>query len=226
MEENSPEQLTKGLDTLNERCEKYFQMGCRFAKWRAVFKVSQDGLYPSQENIERNTHDLAMYGKICQNNGIVPVIEPEVLMEGDFTMARYAEATETILKSLYKFCAELNVELKHTILKTNMIVPSTQSKEYMNSTRVAVYTYRILKSAVPTEVPSIMFLSGGQSEDDAADNLSLMRSIYENDLPWHLSFSYGRALQHTCLQNWAGRNENWSLAQRAFAYQAEICYLA
>lgn len=226
MGENCPEQITKGLETLSERCAKYFNMGCRFAKWRAVFKVSQDGIYPSEENIEKNCHDLAMYGKICQDNGIVPVIEPEVLMDGDFTMARYAEATETILKCLYKHCDQLDVVLKHSILKTNMIVPSTKSNEKMNASRVAIYTYRVLKSSVPEEVPSIMFLSGGQSENDAADNLSMMKTIYDDELPWALSFSYGRALQQTCLQNWMGRKENWNLAQRAFAYQAEICYLA
>ena len=223
---NSIEQTTKGLDTLDERCKKYFEMGCRFAKWRAVFKVSQDGTYPSQENIKQNTHDLAMYGKICQNNGIIPVIEPEILMDGDFTMARYAEVTETVLRYLYQHCADLEVKLEYTILKTNMIVPSTKSKERMNCSKVAVYTYNVLRNSVPEEVPSIMFLSGGQSEDDAADNLSLMRSIYENELPWSLSFSYGRALQQSCLQNWGGKSENWGLAQRAFAYQAEIDYLA
>lgn len=224
MSQHSPEKITKGLDTLSERCKKYFELGCRFAKWRAVFTVSQDGIYPTPENVDINTRDLAQYALICQQNGIVPVIEPEILMDGDFTMARYAEATENVLRQLYQHCEKINVHLQHTILKTNMIVPSTKSKEKMNASRVAVYTYRVLKETVPETVPSIMFLSGGQSEDDAADNLSMMKTIYDGDLPWNLSFSYGRALQQSCLQNWMGRNENWKLAQRAFVYQAEIDY--
>ncbi len=216
------EKVTEGLDGLRERFREYHALGARFAKWRAVITIA-DGI-PSRTCISANAHALARYAALSQENGIVPIVEPEVLMDGPHTIERCYEVTQEVLETVYADLYDQRVELEGTILKPNMILSGTECGRQAGVDEVAERTVSVLKRCVPAAVPGICFLSGGQSDEDATAHLSAMNAMY--DLPWRLSFSYGRALQAAPLKAWQGKTENVASAQSAFAHRARMNGLA
>jgi fructose-bisphosphate aldolase class I len=217
------EKITEGLDGLRDRLQDYFKMGARFAKWRAVIGLGE-GL-PSRACIDANAHALARYAALCQEAGLVPIVEPEVLMEGDHTMARCAEATETVLRAVFAQLAVQGVALGAMILKPNMVLPGLAASEQPRTAEVAEATVRVLRRVVPAEVPGIAFLSGGQSGELASARLNAINSPVASPsatAPWTLTFSYARAIQQPALQIWAGKDANRPDAQRALLHRA-IC---
>lgn len=195
-----PEELvTEGLDGLRARLKEYYKLGARFAKWRAVINIGED--IPSGTCIEVNAHALARYAALCQEQGIVPIVEPEVLMDGDHDIQTAYEVTEATLRSLFGALHEQNVVLEGVILKASMVVPGKQCADQVDVDEVAESTIMCLKSAVPAILPGIVFLSGGQSDEDATAHLDAMNRL--GNLPWPLSFSYGRAMQQAALAHWA-----------------------
>jgi len=216
------EKITEGLDGLRERFAEYYELGARFAKWRAVITIG-DGI-PSRTCIETNAHALARYAALAQEANIVPIVEPEVIMDGAHDIARCFEVTEAALKALYDELYTQRVNLEGTILKPNMVVSGTTCAIQAGVEEVAEQTVKCLKRAVPSAVPGICFLSGGQSDEDATAHLSAMNAMY--DMPWGLSFSYGRALQAAALKAWGGRSENEAAAQVAFSHRAKMNSLA
>ena len=210
------EKITEGLDGLRERIAEYRGQGARFAKWRAVITIG-DGI-PSDACIDSNAHALARYAALCIEGDLVPIVEPEVLMDGPHTIERCGEVTERTLRSLYAELYAQRVPLEQTILKPNMVLSGTECSRQANVREVAEQTLRCFRSAVPAAVPGIVFLSGGQSDEDATAHLNEMNRI--GGVPWQLSFSYGRALQAAPLKAWAGRPENREKAQRAFYHRA------
>ena len=193
------ELVTEGLDGLRERLKEYYKLGARFAKWRAVINIGED--IPSGTCIEVNAHALARYAALCQEQGIVPMVEPEVLMEGDHDIQTCYEVTEATLRSLFAALHEQGVLLEGLILKASMVVPGKTNDEEADIEEVAESTLMCLKSTVPAILPGIVFLSGGQSDEDATAHLDAMNRI--GNLPWTLSFSYGRAMQQAALAHWA-----------------------
>jgi fructose-bisphosphate aldolase class I len=216
------ETVTEGLDGLDDRLAEYYKLGARFAKWRAVIDISP--VIPTNACIEANTEALARYAALCQKNGIVPIVEPEVLMDGDHTADRCMEVTETVLRSLFNALARHNVLLEGTILKPNMIVSGKKCATQASIAEVAEKTITVFKRTVPAAVPGIVFLSGGQSDELATAHLDAMNKI--GNLPWALSFSYGRALQAAPQKAWGGKAENVPAAQKAFAHRAKMNSLA
>jgi fructose-bisphosphate aldolase class I len=219
------ETVTEGLDGLRERLGKYYEAGARFAKWRAVITIA-DGA-PSHNCIHANAHALARYAALCQEAGIVPIVEPEVLMDGPHSthdIARCEAVTEWALKEQFQELYYAGVNLEGMILKPNMIVPGQKSGKPASVEEVAERTVRVLKNCVPASVPGIAFLSGGQSDEEATAHLSAMNAMYS--MPWKLTFSYGRALQAAALSAWGGKKENVAAAQRAFAHRARMNGLA
>jgi fructose-bisphosphate aldolase class I len=216
------EKVTEGLDGLRERFAEYYELGARFAKWRAVITIGTD--IPSNYCIRANAHALARYAALAQEANIVPIVEPEVLMDGPHTIDRCFELTQAALNALYDELYEQRVNLEGTILKPNMVVSGTQCTVQANISEVAEKTVTCLKRCVPSAVPGIAFLSGGQSDELATAHLSAMNEMF--DMPWSLSFSYGRALQAAPLQAWGGKSENITLAQAAFAHRAKMNGLA
>lgn len=216
------ETVTEGLDGLDDRLAEYFKLGARFAKWRAVIDISP--VIPTNACIEANTEALARYAALCQKNGIVPIVEPEVLMDGDHTADRCMEVTEAVLRSLFNALARHNVLLEGTILKPNMIVSGKKCATQASIAEVAEKTITVFKRTVPAAVPGIVFLSGGQSDELATAHLDAMNKI--GNLPWALSFSYGRALQAAPQKAWGGKAENVPAAQKAFAHRAKMNSLA
>jgi len=219
------EKVTEGLDGLRERLQEYHGLGARFAKWRAVIDIA-DGT-PSWGCIKANAHALARYAALCQENGIVPIVEPEVLMDGPVAAHdadRCYDVTEWALKTLYQEMFEQRVVLEGSILKPNMIVSGKNAANQAGPEEVAEKTVRCLKACVPATVPGIAFLSGGQSDEAATQHLSLMNEL--GPLPWKLTFSYGRALQAAALAAWGGKRENVAAGQRAFAHRARMNGLA
>ncbi len=219
------EKVTEGLDGLRERLQAYHGLGARFAKWRAVIDIA-DGI-PSWGCIKANAHALARYAALCQENGIVPIVEPEVVMDGPVAAHdadRCYEVTEWALKTLYWEMFEQRVVLEGSILKPNMIVSGKNAANQAGPEEVAEKTVRCLKACVPATVPGIAFLSGGQSDEAATQHLSLMNEL--GPLPWKLTFSYGRALQAAALSAWGGKRENVAAGQRAFAHRARMNGLA
>ena len=218
------ETVTEGLDGLRERLAKYHAAGARFAKWRAVINISDSA--PSYGSIKANCHALARYASLCQEAGIVPIVEPEVQMDGGAThdIGRCEEVTAATLKSLYAELFDARVNLEGTILKPNMVVDASDCSTQACIEEVAERTIRVLKAHVPSAVPGIAFLSGGQSDELATAHLSAINAMA--DLPWALTFSYGRALQAAALQAWGGKAENVAAAQRAFAHRAKMNGLA
>jgi len=195
----SPEEkITEGLDGLRERLNEYYKLGARFTKWRAVYNISEK--YPSELSIKSNAHALARYASLVQEAKMVPIVEPEVLMDGDHNINKCYEITSKVLKECYKELKLNNVNLKGTILKPNMILPGNKSKDKNSAEEIAKITLKCLKENVPNEVPGIAFLSGGQSEIEATQNLNEINKI--NDTNFLMSFSYGRALQQSALKNW------------------------
>jgi fructose-bisphosphate aldolase class I len=216
------EVVTEGLDGLRERLIEYRELGAKFAKWRAVIEIG--ARIPSYACINANAHALARYAALCQDEDIVPIVEPEVLMDGDHDIDRCAEVTELALKSLYEQLYYARVELEGTVLKPNMVVAGKQCAKQPSVAEVAEKTIRVLKECVPAAVPGIAFLSGGQADVDATARLDAMNKI--GGLPWKLSFSYSRALQAAPQKAWAGRLENVAAAQAAFAHRAQMNSLA
>jgi fructose-bisphosphate aldolase class I len=217
---HSGETVTEGLDGLRARLEDYFKMGARFAKWRAVIKIGE-GL-PSRACVEANAHALARYAALCQEAGIVPIVEPETLMEGDHGTARCAEATEAILRALFAELAVQGVALEGMILKPNMVLPGSSSPERPTAGEVAQATLGLLRRVVPAAVPAIAFLSGGQSGELASARLDAMNASPSPNpaAPWTLTFSYARAIQQPALEIWAGAPTNVAKAQAALLHRA------
>jgi fructose-bisphosphate aldolase class I len=216
------EKVTEGLDGLRERYAEYYQLGARFAKWRAVITIGDN--IPSRTCIEANAHALARYAALAQEADIVPIVEPEVLMDGPHDLERCFEVTEAALNALYDELYAQKVILEGTILKPNMVLSGTQCGTQAGVEQVAEQTVKCLKRAVPAAVPGICFLSGGQSDEDATAHLSAMNAMF--DCPWKLSFSYGRALQAAALKAWGGSAENEAAAQATFTHRAKMNSLA
>ena len=221
--DSSPEEnITGGLEGLNERCAEYFDLGAKFTKWRAVIKIA-DGL-PSQAAIKANMDALADYAKIVQENNMVPIVEPEVLMDGSHSIESCEDATKRCLSTLFESFAEKGVLVEGTILKPNMVVSGNECSEQAGIQQVAEMTLNCLLENVPSNLPGITFLSGGQSDVDATAHLDAMNKIGGN--PWKLSFSYGRALQQAALKTWSGKQDNEQAAQEAFSHRAKMNMLA
>jgi fructose-bisphosphate aldolase class I len=214
--------ITKGLDGLSKRLPKYHEQGARFAKWRAV--IDPTGGKPSYAGLLANAHALARYANLCQAHGIVPIVEPEVLMDGDNTIETTYDVTEWVLKETFQQLYYMNVRLEGIVLKPNMVVPGVKCPKQNSMQEVAERTVRLLKTCVPSAVPGIAFLSGGQSDELATAHLDAMNKI--GGLPWALTFSYGRALQAAPQAAWGGKKENVAAAQRAFAHRARMNGLA
>lgn len=216
------EVVTEGLDGLRERLAEYRGLGAKFAKWRAVIDIGTG--IPSNTCIKANAHALARYAALCQEEGIVPIVEPEVMMDGEHDIARCYSVTEWVLKTTYQELYYQRVALEGTVLKPNMVVPGKKSSKRASVDEVAEMTVRVLKACVPSAVPGIAFLSGGQSDEDATAHLDAINRI--GNLPWNVTFSYGRALQAPVQKTWAGKPENVAAAQRAFSHRARMNGLA
>jgi fructose-bisphosphate aldolase class I len=217
------EVVTEGLDGLRARLEEYYKLGARFAKWRAVINIGDD--IPSGTCIEANSHALARYAALCQEQGLVPMVEPEVLMDGDHDIETCYEVTEVVLRSLFDALYNQNVMLEGTILKASMVVPGKGCEEQASVEEVAEATLMCLKSAVPAILPGIVFLSGGQGDEAATAHLDAMNRMGPN--PWPLSFSYGRAMQQAALKSWAqDMVGNYAKAQQTVFERAKANGLA
>ena len=219
---NSNEKVTEGLDGLRERLIEYYNLGAKFAKWRAVITIESS--IPSDLCINTNAHALARYAALCQENEIVPIVEPEVLMDGAHTIDRCYEVTKRTLEVVFSELVAHGVNLKGICLKPNMVIDGTLVTDKSSPKTIAEKTISCFKEVVPEDVPGIVFLSGGQSEIEATENLDQMNKI--GNLPWNLSFSYGRALQASALQSWSGKVENEETASMAFNHRAEMNSLA
>jgi fructose-bisphosphate aldolase class I len=218
------ETVTEGLDGLAERLAKYYQAGARFAKWRGVIAIS--ATLPNWGAVKANAQALARYAALCQEAGIVPIVEPECLMDGkpgDHNIDRCAEVTEWTLRTVFEELADARVSLEGMILKPNMVIDGKNARK-ASVAEVAERTAQVLKRTVPSAVPGIAFLSGGQTPEEATAHLSAINSGY--DLPWPVTFSYGRALQDASLKAWGGKQENVAAGQRAFTHRAEMNSLA
>jgi len=216
------EKVTEGLDGLRERLADYFKLGARFAKWRAVIAIGK--AMPTHTCVEANAHALARYAALCQEASILPIIEPEVLLDGDHTIERCEEVTEGTLRATYAALAMHKVSVEHTILKASMVVSGKDCARAAGVEEVAERTVRVLERTVPAAQPGIVFLSGGQSDLDATAHLNAMAAT--TGLPWPLTFSYSRALQNPALKTWKGRAENVRAAQSAFYHRAQMNGLA
>lgn len=209
---------TQGIDDLGKRCAKYYEQGARFAKWRAVLKISAG--CPSDLAIHQNAYGLARYAVICQENGLVPIVEPEILSDGSHGIDVCSAVTEKVLAAVYKALADHHVLLEGTLLKPNMVLSGADGAPA--DRRAAAYlTVRALSRTVPPAVPGITFLSGGQSEEEASAHLAAMNQVEDIHRPWALSFSFGRALQASALKAWGGKKENWEAGQQAFLVRAK-----
>jgi len=220
--ESDNETLTQGLDDLDERCSEYEKLGAKFTKWRAVINIGAD--IPTQECIDANMDALAQYAKIAQENNMVPIVEPEVLMDGEHSAEDCLNATSRSLKSLFDFLDNYNVDITGTLLKPNMITAGSDNPDQISEDEVASLTLKCLKKHVPNDLPGIAFLSGGQSDIKATHHLDAMNKMGGG--PWKLTFSYGRALQQSALKTWLGKVENEEAAQAAFSHRALMNRLA
>jgi fructose-bisphosphate aldolase class I len=216
------EKVTEGLDGLRERLAEYRELGARFAKWRAVIDIGPG--IPSHTCVVANAHALGRYAALCQEQDIVPIVEPEVLMDGAHDMDRCYQVTEFVLKETFEQLYEQRIALEGMVLKPNMVVPGKKSGQRASAEEVAERTLKLLKNCVPPAVPGIAFLSGGQSDEEATAHLDALNRLGE--LPWHLTFSYGRALQAAPQKAWSGKSENVAAAQRAFTHRARMNALA
>ena len=212
------EKITEGLDKLRDRLEEYSKMGLRFAKWRAVITIGKG--IPTQACIEANAHALARYAALCQEVGIVPIVEPEVLMDGDHTMERCFEVTEQVLHTVFNQLYTQGIILEGMILKPNMIVPGLDCPTQEPVDKVANATIKCLLNTVPAAVSGIAFLSGGQSPELASARLNAMNVLFKSKLPWEVSFSFGRAIQQPALEIWHGEDANILAAQQALYHRA------
>lgn len=208
-----------GLDGLKERAAAYYAQGARFAKWRAVLQITSDGC-PTSLSIQENAWGLARYARACQESGLVPIVEPEILMDGDHNIEKTAAVQEKVLAAVYKALSDNNVFLEGSLLKPSMTVPGAECTEPVTPQKIAEYTIRTLERTVPSAVPGITFLSGGLSEEEASIYLNLMNSIKRKG-PWSVTFSYGRALQQSALKAWNGKAENIPKGQAALLARAQ-----
>jgi fructose-bisphosphate aldolase class I len=211
--------ITYGLDGLAERLQHYKSQGARFAKWREVYAISERN--PTPLGISANAEMLARYAAVCQEQGIVPIVEPEVLIDGDHSLARCAEVTEAVQKDIFHTLHRHHVVLEHMILKPNMVLPGKDHPVRASAEEIAAATLRVFRRTVPAAVPSINFLSGGLGPEEATANLNAMNAGFPH-APWLLSFSYGRALQQPVLQAWQGKAENVVAAQQALLKRARL----
>jgi fructose-bisphosphate aldolase, class I len=218
------EVITEGLDGLRERLIEYRGLGAKFAKWRAVIDIGERHVMPSYACVTANAHALARYAALCQDEGIVPIVEPEVLMDGGHDIDRCVEVTTWVLKETFQALFFSRVALEGMVLKPNMAVPGKKSGKRASVEEVAEKTLHVLKNCVPAAVPGIAFLSGGQSDEEATAHLDAMNRA--GPLPWRLTFSYGRALQHAPQKTWSGKSENVAAAQRVFNHRAKMNGLA
>jgi len=216
------EKITEGLDGLRERLIDYYDMGARFAKWRAVITIGD--MIPSDACIYSNSHALARYASLCQENGLVPIVEPEILMSGSHTIEDCYEVSQRTLNVVFEQLIMHHVDLKGIVLKPNMIISGLNCSEQASISKVAELTFKCLKDNVPSDVPGIAFLSGGQSSDLATAHLNEMNEKYMHDMPWNLTFSYGRALQEDALKTWGGSDRG--NAQEALVSRAQSNSLA
>ena len=220
---NSPEEkITEGLDGLRERLKEYYKLGARFAKWRGVFIISEK--YPSKLSIYSNAHALARYSALVQESGMVPIVEPEVLMDGSHNSEDCFQKTSEVIKKCYDQLELHKVELKGTILKPNMILPGSDANEKIDTLKIAEMTIKCLEESVPSEVPGIAFLSGGQSEKEATKNLNQIN--VKNKTNFIMTYSYGRALQQSALKFWSKDLKNIKGTQEVFNHRAKMCSLA
>ncbi|MGZ0708708.1 class I fructose-bisphosphate aldolase [Coraliomargarita sp. W4R53] len=217
------EKITEGLDGLRKRLSEYFEMGARFAKWRAVIVIGEQR--PSPSAIEANAHALARYAALCQEAGLVPIVEPEVLMDGDHSMERCLEVSEAAFREVFIQLSRQRVMLEGIILKPNMVLSGLDCPQQASVEEVTQATVNCLLRTVPAAVPGIAFLSGGQSSELASERLNLMNHKFKSQVPWALSFSFGRALQQPALDLWRGKEANVPAAQKALWHRAQ-CNLA
>ena len=220
-DKNGGEKVTEGLDGLDQRLAEYFKLGARFAKWRAVITIG--GNIPTHTCIYANAHALARYAAACQAASIVPMIEPEVLLDGGHTIERCEEVAEATLRATFAALAAYNVASEFTILKASMVVSGNANKRQAGAAEVAERTLRVLKRTVPASLPGVVFLSGGQSDLAATSHLDAMNRM---GAPWPLTFSYSRALQNAALAAWSGKPANVAAAQSAFSHRAQMNGLA
>jgi len=216
LDDSPKETVTQGLDGLNERCSEYEKIGAKFAKWRAVINIGEG--IPTEDCINKNMEALAKYAKIVQENKMVPIVEPEVLIDGNHSIERCFEVTSKTLSSLFNYLDEHEVNIKGTLLKPSMVISGKDAIEQASVEEVAEKTLKCLLANVPPNLPGITFLSGGQSDIDATAHLDAMNKIGGFD--WKLSFSYGRALQQPALKTWLGKKENYKAAQEALSHRA------
>jgi fructose-bisphosphate aldolase, class I len=226
----SPEETTTcGLDGLDARCQEYYALGARFAKWRGVLTIDTAKGFPSALATAENANALARYASICQRNGLVPIVEPEILMDGEHDVDTCRAVTVRVLDAVFAALRLHGVRLDGMILKPNMVTPGSDRKGAANDgldARVAIETVKALCDVVPPSVPGILFLSGGQTEDEATERLRVMVEFAGDRAPWTLSYSYGRALQASCLKTWQGKEANVVAAQEAFLARAKANSLA
>ena len=214
------EKVTEGLDGLRDRIAEYYKMGARFAKWRAVITIG-DGI-PSNSCIKTNAHALARYAALCQEGGLTPIVEPEVLMDGDHTLERSYAVHHEVLKAVFDELYIQGVEPDQMILKPSMVIPGEKSPQQASVEDVARWTVKCLRERVPAAVPGCAFLSGGQSDELATAHLNAMSALFKDQLPWQLTFSYGRALQQAAMQTWNGQDANVSKAQQELYRRAKF----
>jgi len=213
------EQVTEGLDGLRDRIADYYKMGARFAKWRAVIAIGPQ--IPSRRCIEANAHALARYAALCQEGGLVPIVEPEVLMDGDHTLERSFEVHQEVLNVVFDQLYRAGIDLDQMILKPSMVISGIDCPQQGNVERVARATVQCLLDSVPASVPGCAFLSGGQNDETATAHLNAMNQLFAGQLPWALTFSYGRALQQAAMQTWMGQDANVPAAQQALYHRAQ-----
>lgn len=213
------ETTTQGLDGLAERCAKFYEKGCRFAKWRCVYKIGRSE--PSQLAIEENANVLARYASICQANGLVPIVEPEILMDGDHDLETAAIVGQMVIAEVYKRLHDHHVFLEGTLLKPSMVCPGQSCMKKYSPQDIAQATVTVLQRSVPTAVPGICFLSGGQSEEEATLNLDAINRV-PGKKPWRITFSYARALQNSVIKTWKGQESNVKAAQEALVQRAKL----
>ena len=214
------EKVTEGLDGLRERLSEYKTMGARFAKWRAVITI--DNNIPTPACIKANAYALARYAALCQEAGIVPIVEPEVLMTGNHSMQRCYDVTEQVLKTLFFQLYQYRIDLEGIILKPNMVIGGTESGVGNSVDEVAEATVNCLLASVPAAVPAIAFLSGGQSPQEASEHLNAINKNYKSRLPWIVAFSFARAIQQPCLDAWKGKDSNLEVAQKLLCHRAKL----
>lgn len=220
--ESGIEKLTTGLEGLDARLKEYVALGAKFCKWRSVITIGEGT--PTEENIRQNAKDLAAYALTCQQNGLVPMVEPEVLLDGDHTIEQAEAASERILTALFEELKNAGVALEGTILKTSMVLPGKDSGVKAAPEQVAAATLRVFKKILPRELAGEAFLSGGQGDIEATQNLNAINQ--EENLPWPLTFSYARALQDAATKTWLGKPENLAAAQKVFLHRAKMNSLA